>query len=198
MNNPDPINNALAVIADLTGPTGAIWLVGGSAGLQLRGLKLDKPPRDLDLYADECDAEALHEALREYAVDEPVESVSAIYRSILSHYRIEGVNVELVCGFIVASGEDRYEVEARRTLYPQRSVIAAGGFPVGVVPLAHELWFNMLRGRSDRVGLIAAAVRSEPGLHLPAFRTIEARNALTDESVGRVHDYIFVKGTENA
>jgi hypothetical protein len=195
MHNTDRIERALKVVAELGGVTGAVWLVGGSAGLQLRGLPLDKPPRDLDLYADEPDAAKLHEALRAYAVDEPHESISEIYRSVLSHYMIEGINVELVGGFVVRSGRDLYEVEVTNVLEPCKSVAAACGTAVGIVPLAHELWFNRLRGRDDRVRLIAEAVRSMPESHLEAFRIIEARNALSDDSIRAVHELITTTGT---
>ncbi|WP_274651658.1 hypothetical protein [Paenibacillus humicola] len=198
MNDTDPIERALAVIAERVSGSGASWLVGGSAGLRLRGLALEKPPRDLDLYADKPDAALLHEALRIYAVDEPVESVSAIYRSVLSHYRIEGVNVELVGGFVVASGADRYAVEVRSVLHPLRIVVHAGRYPVGLVPLAHEMWFNLLRGRSDRTRLIARAIRSEPEKHLPAFREIETRNALSAESVRRIRLHLSDPEREEA
>jgi exo-beta-1,3-glucanase (GH17 family) len=144
------------------------------------------------LYADEPDAALLHAALGAYAVDEPHESINEIYRSVLSHYRIENVNVELVGGFVVNSGRDRYVVEVANVLEPCKSVISAGGTAVGVVPLAHELWFNRLRGRNDRVDLIAKAVRCEPERHWEAFRLIEKRNALSDVSVKAVHELITI------
>jgi hypothetical protein len=190
MNMTDPIYRALAVIAKTADATGAVWLVGGSAGLLLRGMELTDPPRDLDLYADERDARILHEALLEYAADDQRLNVSGVYRSVLSHYRIEGVSVELVGGFVITSGLSQYKVEVADVLAQHSLSLTIGGCRVGVVPLAHELWFNVLRNRDDRVSLIAAEVRAEPEPHREALRAIESRNRLSETSVKQLHNLI--------
>ncbi|QYR19919.1 hypothetical protein KZ483_18840 [Paenibacillus sp. sptzw28] len=190
MNMTDPIYRALEIIAKAASASGAVWLVGGSAGLMLRGIELTNPPRDLDLYADERDARLLHAALREYAVDDQKLNVSGVYRSVLSHYRIEGVSVELVGGFVITSGLSQYRVEVTAVLAQHSLSLTIGGCPVGVVPLAHELWFNVLRNRNDRVSLIAAAVGAEPGPHREAFCAIESRNRLSEASVKHLHNLI--------
>ena len=175
----EPLAQALEVIAGAVSRLEAKWLIGGSTGLLLRGLELPSPPRDLDLYADDEAARTLHAALRPYAVDEQQLSVSPIYRSILSHYEIHGVQVELVGGFVVAAGQDRYTVEVEDVLEPLRLPVSIGAFEAGIVPLAHELWFNMLRAREDRVSLITTHMRKEPGLHQEALWLIAARNELS-------------------
>ncbi|UVI32380.1 hypothetical protein [Paenibacillus spongiae] len=192
----ESIRQALAVIADAASRTDAVWLVGGSAGLMLRGLKLDVPPRDLDLYADSRDAALLHEALRAYAIDEPKVSISTLYRSELSHYLIHGVQVELVGGFVVTAAAGKYVVEVREELQELQLTLACMERRIGIVPLAHELWFNVLRQRNDRIKLIADAVRAEPEAHMSAFRQIEARNAFTTDMVKLVHAWIGQSGTE--
>ncbi|QHT60525.1 hypothetical protein GXP70_11660 [Paenibacillus lycopersici] len=186
----DPLLKALAVIAGRTAGTGAQWLVGGSSGLLLRGLELPSPPRDLDLYADDEAAKTIHQALLSYAIDEQQVSVSPIYRSLLSHYVIEGVQVELVGGFVVASGSDRYAVEVEEVLGPLRLTVAAGPHEVGVVPLAHELWFNVLRARDDRTELIGRRLAEEPALHLDAVRQIASRNKFSDELQRRIAPFL--------
>ncbi|SDW30933.1 hypothetical protein [Paenibacillus sp. CF384] len=177
-----PFYRALEVIAKETAPTGAKWLIGGSAGLLLRGLALSDPPRDLDLYADDAAAAALHKALLPYAVDEQHESVSPIYRSVLSHYLIEGIQVELVGGFVVSAGEDRYAVEVEDVLAPLQTTITIGACKLGLVPLAHELWFNVLREREDRTRLIVAQMRQEPAIHMGAAGVIASGNQLTEKT----------------
>ncbi|WP_308639130.1 hypothetical protein [Paenibacillus silvisoli] len=180
MEQAAPFCRALERIAQAAGPTGASWLIGGSAGLLLRGLEIGRPPRDLDLYADEADAALLHQALLPYAVDEQHESVSPIYRSVLSHYLIEDIQVELVGGFVVSAGGDRYEVEVAEVLFPLQQPVPIGeSLVVGIVPLAHELWFNVLREREDRTRLIASQIRKEPDRHMEAARIIASRNSLT-------------------
>ena len=67
MDTNDPIYRALAIIAQADESSGMQWLVGGSAGLMLRGLELNSRPNDLDLYADEEDAFRLHKLLLPFA-----------------------------------------------------------------------------------------------------------------------------------
>ncbi|MCQ6558045.1 hypothetical protein [Paenibacillus mendelii] len=192
----EPIRRALAVIANAASAADAVWLVGGSAGLMLRGLKLGQPPRDLDLYADSEDAALIHQTLREYAVDEPQVSISQLYRSELSHYRIHGVQVELVGGFVITADPNRYVVEIKDVLDELSQPVACKGHMIGVVPLAHELWFNVLRDRIDRIQLIADAVRKNPQAHMKAFQQIEARNRFSQDMVKQVHAWIGQDETE--
>lgn len=186
MNEAAPFIRALEKIAETVAGTEAKWLIGGSTGLLLRGMELENLPRDLDLYADEADAAVLHQALLPYAIDEQHHSVSPIYRSVLSHYLIEGIQVELVGGFVVTAGDDCYKVEVRDTLAERQATIQAGAYTLGIVPLAHELWFNVLRGREDRVALIASAIRLKPDRHAEAVRTLASRNQLTAGTVANV------------
>ena len=188
MDTESRIERALCRIAERLAGTGIAWVVGGSAGLMLRGLKLPAPPRDLDLYADPADAQAMHEALAPYAVDRPVRSVTERYESILSHYRIEDVHVELVGGFVVADRGCRYEVRVRDVLLKEteRRFLAPCGTDVAIVPLAHELWFNWLRGRRDRLELAAGEIAADPERHLRAFRALTAAGRFTPEAVADV------------
>ena len=187
MNTIDPIYRALAVIAQAAAASGIQWLVGGSAGLMLRGLELNTRPNDLDLYADEEDAFRLHKLLLPFAVDAQQESVTGIYRSVLSHYSIEGVSVELVGGFEIKSGKSHYQVEVTDVLAPHKHIIVMNGYEIGIVPLAHELWFNILREREDRIHLIAEELSKQSNEHIEAFLCIEAKNELDAELVGKVH-----------
>ncbi|EXX91366.1 hypothetical protein BG52_10665, partial [Paenibacillus darwinianus] len=184
MTESDAIERALGEIARRLTDSGASWVVGGSAGLMLRGIALPRPPRDLDIYADVGDCGLIHERLAAYATDKPVRSVTAIYESLLSHYEIAGVAVELVGGFVVSANEGRYEVKVPDGLLKDAEWLKLGGTeaaPVRVplVPLAHELWFNRLRGRADRFELVAAVMAEQPDRHEPALRRLEAANRLT-------------------
>lgn len=180
------IEQALEMVCETAGTGGPAWLVGGSAGLMLRGIRLPSPPRDLDLYADDRDAEELHIAMRDLAIDVPAVSETGLYRSLLSHYEAAGVPIELVGGFEVRAGANRYRTEVRSFLYRHAEPVAVGKRFVKVVPLAHELWFNMLRGREDRVRLIAAEIRRKPALHVPILDELEARNDLAEEAIRQV------------
>ncbi|WP_051236526.1 hypothetical protein [Paenibacillus pinihumi] len=169
---------ALSLVSKAAGHSA--WVVGGSAGLLLRGIVLDASPRDLDLYADEADARSIHQALAAYAVDRQEESTTEQYRSILSHYEIGGVSVELVGGFEVRDGRSLYKLEVREVLQPLGLKLnGSGDEAYTVVPLAHELWFNLLRSREDRLRQISEAMAAAPDCHLPAFHKIVQRNQLT-------------------
>ncbi|MCC3373502.1 nucleotidyltransferase domain-containing protein [Cohnella sp. REN36] len=163
---------ALVRLADLAAEIGVPWLVGGSVGLRLRGGRLDRPPRDLDLYADADDAIRLHDRLRPYATDEPAWSETERYRSLLSHYRLEGVSVELVGDFSVRARDSVYRTEVRRTLNGMGETYVLEGRALTLIPLGHELIFNLLRERADRAETAAALIREAPERHLQALRRL--------------------------
>ncbi|MFF2482149.1 hypothetical protein [Paenibacillus sp. NPDC058071] len=182
MSAKERIESALAAIARLTGESGIAWVVGGSAGLMLRELPLSSDPGDLDIYVDESQMEPFCRLLMQYATDEPHVSETSMYRSVLCHLRMEGIEVEIVGGFVVNAIESRYEIEVQDALVPLSDAsvwLAPGG--VTLVPLAHELLFNVLRGRADRCRLIAGAVAADLGRHGKALGVLESRNTLSDE-----------------
>ncbi|GGF87869.1 hypothetical protein [Paenibacillus abyssi] len=196
MNTADHLLHVLSEIAGRVSESGSPWVVGGSAGLLLRGLELDKPPRDLDLYADEEDVLAVHSALEPYSVDRQVLNESGLYRSILSHYLIDGIAVELVGGFEVQTADDLYRAEVREVLDPYGQQVSKGQIGFTIVPLAHELCFNVLRAREDRSQLIASAISQEYQRHMPAFQAIKERNRLSEDTLARMQGWIGQHGTE--
>lgn len=170
----------------------AVWVLGGSAGLLLRGISLSAPPRDIDLYCDEKDIYVIHQKLLRYAIDTPQLSETAIYKSTLSHYWIGELMVELVGGFQVSAFGCRYSADVRDILHPYGEDIGVYGSTdmpckVRVAPLAHELWFNALREREDRFTLIAEAMRKEPQSHKEVLAVIEANNRFRSEMIANVH-----------
>ncbi|MFE4710930.1 MULTISPECIES: hypothetical protein [unclassified Paenibacillus] len=167
---------ALRSVADLLDFTWEdnppIWMLGGSCGLLLHGVALGRKPQDIDLYADMGAAERLHEAMSAYAVDNPVEDRSNGCYSLLSHYRIGGMSVELVCGFQIYRGLSRYSVETVRLLrHASLQVIPEIGM-LRLMPLAHELVFNILRSRADRYKAISSVMRMDMPRHLPPLQEL--------------------------
>ncbi|MGO4539735.1 hypothetical protein [Paenibacillus sp. 2TAB19] len=190
MNENKQIYRALASVIDVTGSDCPNWIVGGSAGLLLRKLPLLASPRDLDLYCDDEDVERIYNKLSRYAVDEPDLSITNMYRSRLCHFNIEGVSVELVGGFEVTSADSFYHTDVKKLLIPYGTKLTVNGTAkqANVVPLAHELWFNALRAREDRVQLIAESFNhSADG---PALRAIEAVNRFSEQARQYVHSFI--------
>lgn len=178
MNDVNRVYRALAAIVKAVGRSK--WVVGGSAGLLLQGLPLS--PNDVDIYCDDEDIASLHNALREFAIDEPECSTTAIYRSRLAHYRIEGLVVELVGGFRVCAMGCSYSIKVKELLIPYAQLVQLPEAReyVPVVPLAHELLFNVLRERCDRITPIVAMMERDVKRHLPALEALEKDNAIPD------------------
>lgn len=184
------IHQVLAAVSKAAG--GDRWVVGGSTGLSLRGLPLPASPRDIDLYCDEEDGADIHHRLSDFSVDAQAFSESDIYRSTLSHYLIGGWRVELVAGFEVSAFGCRYVTEVARLLTPFGNRLPIeGDHRITLVPLAHELWFNALRGRADRVKIIAEGMRPHWKSHLAELETIESRNGFPAELVNQVRGWII-------
>ncbi len=180
---------ALATLAGATKACGAKWVIGGSAGLLMRGVDLPEPPRDLDLYCDESSVWTLHEALADYAQDKPELSVTSIYRSTLCHFDINGVQVELVGGFRVTARRSSYRTQVDGLLWPSGDELKLPHIdsPVRLAPLAHELWFNQLRGRDDRVSQIASAMSAAWSAHAQPLAAIELANSFDAKLTEELH-----------
>lgn len=167
-----------------------ILLLGGSCGLLLQGVRLAETPNDIDLYAEASDVTELFDQLRPFATKQPVLSETERYRSVLSRFNILGMKVELVGGFEVATTEGQYTVNISR-LKDNCSTVPIGGTRVGLMPLAHELVFNLLRERSDRYEAIAEKMREEPLLHRPALSTIIKNNSLSEGLIRQVNELLL-------
>jgi hypothetical protein len=153
------------------------WLIGGSCGLLLHNVDIQRSPRDLDLYVDGIDIAPVHAALQAYAVDTPAYNETPIYASILSHYDIHGDRVEVVGDFRVHALESTYCVEAAYLWENHRTtVLLTSLYSVNIMPLAHELLFNLLRDRPDRYEAIAQVMRSQSDKHMPALLDLLERN----------------------
>lgn len=185
-NDNTQMENALAAIVRALDGVEAAWVLGGSTGLMLRGIPLPAAPNDIDLYADDDNYDQVYERLRPFASDAKELSECGNYRSVLSHFVVEGIPVELVGGFTVRSNGCRYVTEVSSLLKPCSELLAIrdgeGERHVPVVPLAHELWFNLLRGREDRLEIIADHYMKDETRHEEARRLIESRNVLTVEA----------------
>lgn len=187
------IHKSLAAVAEATATNGLNWVVGGSAGLMLRGLPLAAEPRDIDIYCDDEDVHSIYESLKPMALDVPVVSETDLYRSTLCHFQIGHYQVELVGGFRVTAMDCCYQTDVKQLLIPYGDDIMLERHVVHVVPLAHELWFNALRGRDDRVELIAQAYAAAPGVHEAALQAIEANNRFAEYAKDRIHRLITVR-----
>ncbi|WP_217592746.1 hypothetical protein [Cohnella sp. GbtcB17] len=178
----ESIVQALSAFAAMTEACGARWVVGGSAGLALRGARLAAAPRDLDIYADAASIPALHDRVAGWTVDEPAWDESGRYRSLLSHYRYGSVTIELVGDFEIRAPGSIYRTEVDAFLYAHGDdwTPIDGGRPIRLMPLGHELIFNLLRERRDRALEAARLIREARGSHLIALRQLVAGQSLSD------------------
>ncbi|WP_405114730.1 hypothetical protein MHH28_10800 [Paenibacillus sp. FSL K6-1217] len=179
---PYVLESALGIIAeelDYIGPgKPPVWLLGGSCGLLLHGVQLSAAPRDIDLYCDLEDTLQLHQALLRYTVCAPEEDYSGGCYSLRGLYFIGEAKVELVGGFRIGGGSGQYAVDVR-ALQAHAPVCTYEGIGrLALMPLAHELIFNLLRGRDGRCEAIAERIKRDVGSHLPLLEQLIAENHL--------------------
>lgn len=155
-----------------------VWLLGGSCGLLLHGVQLSALPRDIDLYCDLEDTPLLHQALQRFTVSRPEEDFSGGCYSLRGLYYLGEVKVELVGGFRIGCSPNQYTVDIGmlHRYAPVHHEEGIGRVPL--MPLAHELLFNLLRGREDRCLAIAGLIRGEPAAHLPLVHQLIRENQL--------------------
>lgn len=165
------------------------WLLGGSCGLLLQGIPLDEAPRDIDLYVDGDAVQTLHGQLKTHTVvlDGPEPNETRMYRSVLSHYQAGDYKVELVGDFEVRARESYYRVHIDKNLYDHAQRIALDSHTVFLMPLAHELIFNLLRDRRDRYERIAKQMAAEPEHHAALVEQIIAANGFHPQMIQRIH-----------
>jgi hypothetical protein len=175
---PEPVIQALTKMGGLLADCDAAWLVGGSCGALLQGVPLQANPRDLDVYADTEQASLIHKRLAPYSTDEQQYSATAMYGSTLSHYNIEGVQVELVGSLKVCVEQAEYEVRVRDLLSSYAETGVIGGTEIVFMPLVHELVFNVLRERADRYEPLARAIAAEPERHRSLYEKMMRDNAI--------------------
>ncbi|WP_411347346.1 hypothetical protein [Paenibacillus sp. WLX2291] len=164
------------------------WLLGGSCGLLLQGVQLERSPRDIDLYADGPAISGLDEQLRHSfaLLDGPELNETRMYRSTLSHYQGEDCTIELVGDFEVRARESYYRVHVDRTLYMAATMVELNGHTVRLMPLEHELIFNLLRDRADRYEAIAEQLRQQPERHEPLLRQLIDHNGFHPQLMQRI------------
>lgn len=178
----ESMNKALNLVNSLLKDLQGNWLIGGSCGLLLQDIQLSAQPRDLDIYTDDVYVDRIAEILQPYAMDKPHYSETLIYRSNLSHYRLEGVKVELVGNFTINSEGSVYSVEVSEVMKHFSHVHASSDDRLlYIMPLAHEFVFNILRKRPDRYESIAQTIQLQPELYVTALQKIIERNQFTSE-----------------
>ncbi len=164
------------------------WLLGGSCGLLLQGIELEQAPRDIDLYADGVEITSLHTALQHIwkVMDGPELNETRMYRSTLSHYEAGVCTVELVGDFEVRAKESYYRVLVDKLLHPASTSVALDEISIRLMPLPHELIFNMLRDRPDRYEAISQYMKKDPHQYEELIRQLIQHNGFHPQMVQRI------------
>ncbi|WP_211269505.1 hypothetical protein [Paenibacillus glacialis] len=181
---------ALQMAARCLNSTGRVWLVGGSCSLLLQGVEVFSPPRDIDLYADMNSVKTLHTRMEQWSTDKQVLNKSGLYSSILSHYQLNDTQIELVGDFRVTAKGSQYTVEVEGRLHPYAPEIELDGIPMKLMPLSHELLFNLLRERADRYEAIATVMRQKPEHHVPLLVQLLDNNRLEDNHIRHIAELL--------
>lgn len=179
------LGDALRQLANDLSAVQGPWLIGGSCGLLMQGVPLAEAPRDVDVYADADGVKDIHAILSRYSTDEQIEDRSPIYYSILSHYAIGEVNIELVGAFKVTACDSVYQVDAARYYDRYAASYSLNGEGskacVKLMPLEHELLFNVLRNRQDRYEAIAKVMVDRYGGATKALEDMLAGNDISEQ-----------------
>lgn len=174
------------------------WLLGGSCGLLLQGVELGQAPRDIDVYADIVAAKALHHDAPGRRLDKPVVDTTGPYASLLSHYQVGACSLELVGGFEVWARESWYRTQVEHVLALYAPETRVYDYRLRLMPLAHELLFNLLRGREDRYVPISIRMRQEPEVHQPVMNVLSRHNVWTDRFRSEVEELVGFAWSEEA
>lgn len=181
---------SLTQLASLCNDSESKWLLGGSCSLWLQDVSISATPNDIDVYVDIQDVEDVHSRLVAFALDEPHMDESGLYRSCLSHYRLEDLTMELVGGFEVRTEGAIYRTKVSDVLFSAAPNWKLGNTEISLMPLAHEFVFNMLRNRPDRYLSIATIIRNHPDEHLPLLSRLLADNKWEAEYVSRMAEIL--------
>ncbi|MET3209450.1 UNVERIFIED_CONTAM: hypothetical protein ABIC26_002397 [Paenibacillus sp. PvR008] len=187
---PHELTAALSSLADGWASVAVPWMLGGSCSLLVQEVELDRLPRDIDIYADIHAAKQLHAKPPGVMIDRQQVDRSGSYVSLLSHYELEGFPVELVGGFEVLCDGALYRLEVERLLWSAGIRLNLVRSSLRLMPLSHELLFNLLRNRSDRYEAIADAMKRDPQRHIAVLNQLLISNIWTDDQLGKLQELL--------
>ncbi|MDP4096662.1 hypothetical protein OIN60_07750 [Paenibacillus sp. P96] len=158
----------------------AVWLLGGSCSLLLQQVELKRLPNDIDVYADIAAAKQLHTAAPGTSENRQELNRSGLYTSLLSHYRLRELRLELVGGFEIMTEGSMYRLEVEHVLRRHAPLATLNDIQFCLTPLSHEFMFNMVRERRDRYEAIAQVMNARPELHVPLVSKLLEANVWSD------------------
>ncbi|MFN8473376.1 MAG: hypothetical protein U0822_14395 [Anaerolineae bacterium] len=129
--------------------TDVLWVITGSVGLALQGMPLE--PNDVDIQTDEANA---YEIARRFAdhVTQPVALAERSWgRSLMGKLALDGLQVEIIGGSQVRSGDIW---EPPPDLASLARTVEVEGMRLRVLPLAYEAEAYRRMGRLEKAALI--------------------------------------------
>lgn len=100
---PDKIAQILRFLYDNTDKIKGKWVIIGSTGLYLAGVKV--VPHDIDILADLEASDSLNELLKPYRTYGPKQGKTELFESLLSRFHINGCIVEVMVDFKAKLGD---------------------------------------------------------------------------------------------
>lgn len=197
MDNLADVYTSLMHVGGQLNGSDAPWLLGGSTGCLLQNVRLERKPNDLDIYTDRRFIDRLEETLTEWTVEAVHYSKTVRYSSFLSRCSVARVEVELVADLSVSAESGKYHVEVEDLLMHFASNFQLENETISLMPLEHELIFNLLRDREDRFEPIAETIR-ERGVDTTLWRALQRRNALCDSFWVRASKLVGFSGEEGS
>ena len=143
---------ALARAAEALNRSGVVWALGASAMLYLRGLA--GTFHDIDLMVTEADADAARAILDRLGTRQPPHSAGTYRTRVFLEYEVEGVEFDLIAGFVIVSGGQSHSCPLRpEDIDGEVSVL---GQRIPLHSLACWQRCYALMGRAEKAALCAA------------------------------------------
>lgn len=177
MRNLGDVYKPLLYAAERLNRTGIPWLVGGSTACVLQGVPYLHKPNDLDIYIDRHSIEDVKRMLDDWEIVPVQTAKTEVYSSYLSRCCVNATEVEFIANMTVRTATGHYKVEVDNLLMIYATEVIVKDMPAPVIPLEHEMVFNLLREREDRFGPIGETLRKK-GVNRGLWSALQERNEL--------------------
>lgn len=179
VNNTGDVWTQLVHMAEELNRTDIPWLVGGSTACLLQNVPLTRKPNDLDIYTDRRFIDSLKQALAGWNIVAVHNMETERYSSYLSRCRVDTLDVEFSADLTVRTEHGQYDVEVGDLLAKHKIMTIMNDVSLPLIPLEHEMVFNLLRERSDRFRPISDTLKKR-GVNGTLWHALQQRNELSD------------------
>ncbi len=146
----NPYLTVLRIIYERLRDTSIVWVVTGSLGMALQGMRLEV--HDIDLQTDEIGAYEIEKRFAEYITQQVRYVISERIRSHFGILKIEGVKIEIMGALQKRLDGQQWEPPVEVTEY--RRFVEVDGMRIPVLSLAYEQQAYWKLGRVDKARAI--------------------------------------------